>query len=148
MRIYADAAGTLLRVTADDEQDATYGPPEGYAEVLEVDPDTNPQIVAALTGQLRGVRWQDVRLSGGVLSHKGQPVTVNPPGGAWRAAEERADAQARILAAIDSALGDYEQALSHWDGLTQAQLKAVVKRLVQVQVQLLRYHRREVLDAT
>lgn len=138
MRIYADGAGHLLRVCRTAEEEAHYGVPETYAESLEIDPDTNPHIIRHVD-----VDWNDVRLSGGVLTYNGQPVTVNAPGPAWRAAQEQADARARILAAIDAALDDYDAALAHWDTLTQAQLKAVVKRLVEVQVQLLRYHRRE-----
>jgi len=53
------------------------------------------------------------------------------------------DAKARILAAIDAALADYAAALERWDVLTVTQQKAVLRRLVEVQAQLLRYHRRE-----
>ena len=59
------------------------------------------------------------------------------------AAAEATDAKARILAAIDSALTDYAAALERWDVLTAVQQKAVLRRLVEVQAQLLRYHRRE-----
>lgn len=140
MRVYADAAGRLVRVCRTAEEAAHYGPPAGYAESLEIDPETNPHILRHLD-----VDWNDVRLQGGVLTFKGQPVTVHPPSFAGQACVEAEDARTRILAAIESALADYDMALSHWDTLTQAQLKAVVKRLVQVQYQLLRYHRREVL---
>ncbi|MFA6270879.1 MAG: hypothetical protein WC657_06775 [Candidatus Paceibacterota bacterium] len=57
----------------------------------------------------------------------------------------QADAKARILEAIDGAIADYDAALAVWATLTAAQQKAVLKRLVQVQTQLLRYHRRELL---
>jgi len=145
MILYADAAGALIRVTTDADQDAKFGPPDVYAESLEIDPDTNPQIVAALMGRLPNVLWQDIRLLSGVLSYKGTVTTVNPPGPAWQAQVEAEDAKAHILEAIDGALADYAAVLAHWDALTQAQLKAVVKRNTEVLVQLLRYHRRELL---
>ena len=56
---------------------------------------------------------------------------------------EAGDAKARILAAIDAALADYAAALERWDVLTAAQQKAVLRRLVETQAQLLRYNRRE-----
>lgn len=56
---------------------------------------------------------------------------------------ESADAKARILGAIDAALTDYAAALERWDVLTAVQQKAVLRRLVETQAQLLRYHRRE-----
>ncbi len=58
---------------------------------------------------------------------------------------EDSDARTRILAAIDAALADYDAALAAWDKLTAAQQKAMVKRNVEVLVQLLRYHRRELI---
>ncbi|MCK9357096.1 MAG: hypothetical protein M0R22_08160 [Dehalococcoidia bacterium] len=58
---------------------------------------------------------------------------------------EGTDAKARILEQIDAALAEYAAALAGWDKLTTAQVKVVVKRLVQVQVQILRYHKRELL---
>ena len=143
MFLYAGTTGALLRMNVSDEDLAMFGIPDGCTETLEFDPETNPQIVAALTGQVHGVLWQDIRLSGGVLSHKGTPVTVNPPGPAWLARVDAEDAKARILAAIDAALADYAAALDRWDVLTTVQQKAVLRRLVEVQAQLLRYHRRE-----
>ena len=56
---------------------------------------------------------------------------------------EAGDAKSRLLSAIDVALADYDAALSRWDVLTPVQQKAVLRRLVEVQAQLLRYHRRE-----
>lgn len=56
---------------------------------------------------------------------------------------EGEDAGGRLLALIDAALADYALALSRWDALTAAQLKAVVRRNMEVLVQVLRYHRRE-----
>jgi hypothetical protein len=143
MRIYADGAGHLLRVCRTAEEEAHYGVPETYAESLEIDPDTNPHIIRHVD-----VDWNDVRLSGGVLTYNGQPVTVNAPGAAGQARAEAEDARCRLLAAIGGAMADYDQAITHWDTLTQAQLKAVVRRNVEVLYQLLRYHRREVLDGS
>ena len=140
MRIYADLAGCLLCAQRDGDGIQA---PAVYAESLDIDPATNAEIVAALTGQLHGVLWQDIRLSGGVLSHKGTSVVVNPPGPARLARVDAEDAKARILAAIDAALADYAAALERWDVLTVTQQKAVLRRLVEVQAQLLRYHRRE-----
>jgi len=140
-RLYADGEGRILRCEYDALTAEAVGEPDpltGVAETLDIANDTNERLVAVQD-------WSAFRLVAGVLTYKGQVVPVHPPGPAWRAAQEQADARARILAAIDAALDDYDAALAHWDTLTQAQLKAVVKRLVQVQVQLLRYHRREVL---
>jgi hypothetical protein len=114
--LYADANGVLLRaVLSDAEEERFPDPPNDTAEMLEIDADTNPQIVAALTGHLPEILWQDVRLSGGILSYKGQPVTVAMPSAAY---SERQ--QALTLA----------RALKAYNGLsnpTQAQTVAAVK---------------------
>ena len=138
MLIYADTSGHLVRVLKMDDEIVQYGPPSSYAETLEIDADTNPQLVQRID-----TAWNDVRLVSGVLTYKGTPVTVNPPGPAWLARVDAEDAKTRILAAIDAALADYAAALDRWDVLTAAQQKAVLRRLVETQAQLLRYHRRE-----
>jgi hypothetical protein len=138
--LYADAAGRLVRVVRTEEERAHYGPPPEYAESLEIDPETNPLIIRHVD-----VDWDDVRLSGGALTYHEQPVTVNLPGPAWVARVEAENAKERLLEVIDGALADYDAALAHWDTLTQAQLKAVVKRNAEVLVKVLRYHRRELL---
>jgi hypothetical protein len=140
MLLYADGEGRLLRVLKTAEERARYGAPDGYAESLEMDPDTNPLIARHID-----TAWNDVRLRDGVLTYKGQPVPVNPPGAAWQARAEGEDAKARILEALDATLADYDAALSHWATLTNAQRNAVLERVVRVQVQVLRYHRRELL---
>ena len=138
MFIYADADGCLMRVLKTDDEIAQYGPPGSYAEELEIDADTNPQILQRID-----TAWNDVRLVGGMLTYKGAPIAVNPPGPTWLVQAETIDAKSRILTAIDAALTDYAAALERWDVLTAAQQKAVLRRLVEVQAQLLRYHRRE-----
>ena len=85
------------------------------------------------------------RLSAGVLTREGNLVMLNPPSITWQAQIEATDSKAHILEETNAALTDYEAALIRWDTLTTVQQKAVLRRLVQVQVQLLRYHRRELL---
>lgn len=140
MILYADGEGRLMRLLRTAEDMVEYGAPDHFAESLEIDPEANPLVVRHID-----TAWNDVRLSGGVLTYRGQPVPVNPPGAAWQTRAEAKDARGRLLATIDGALSDYDAALSRWDTLTQVQLKAVVLRNVQVLYQLLRYHRREVL---
>lgn len=140
MWIYAGSDGRLVRVCKTEDEFMRYGPPVAYTESLEVDPDTN-----SLIGSRIDVASNDVRLSGGILSYKGQALTVNPPSAEWVARTDADDAKERILAAIDTALADYANALAAWATLTVPQQKAVLRRLVEVQVQLLRYHRRELL---
>jgi hypothetical protein len=129
MHIYADSEGRLLLVAFSEADEAEVtAPPPGTAQTLALDAQTNPQIVAALSGELPGLVWADVRLSGGMLYHKEQPVPVNSPGAAW--SERRA--------ALELARG-----LKQFNALaspTQAQAVAAIKannRLTLIMARLL-----------
>lgn len=46
------------------------------AEIVEFDEAANPELIHALTG---GVLWQDLAINRGQITHKGEPLTINPP---------------------------------------------------------------------
>jgi len=139
--IYADNVGNILGLWQ-PEGDGTMpdpSPPE-HVEALTFDPYQNLDLLMEIAGEPT-----KFRLLAGVLTRDGNLVVMNPPSAIWQAQIEATDAKIRILEAINTALADYEAALAHWDTLTMAQQKAVLRRLIQVQMQLLRYHRRELL---
>lgn len=87
MKLFADAQGVILAVHPDlSEREPLDEWPEtvdGAVETLVIDPDTNPALVGLIWQH-----WRDARLSGGVLSYHGEPVTVNPPGSVWQTRED------------------------------------------------------------
>lgn len=96
MLIYALADGSLTRVLKTDAEIKQYGPPDEYAEVLELDPATNPLIVRRID-----TSWNDTRLIGGVLTYKGSVIAINPPGDEWLAVERERGSES-VAASIPS----------------------------------------------
>lgn len=89
MKIYANANGNILRVLSNDAEERMFGPPDGYADMVELDEDTNAAVVAELrpdpsrftvaNGKLKkngqnvtlaaqGSRYADVRQTGALLA--------------------------------------------------------------------------------
>lgn len=73
-RLYANEAGELIRVLADSLQEQQWGAPPAWADSLEFDPGTNPNVLPAIAADHNGHR-----LTGGVLYRDGVAVTINPP---------------------------------------------------------------------
>jgi len=116
--------GALIRLLKNAQEEAEYGPPDAYDEMLAFDADTNPQIVAALSGEIPNVRWQDASLVDGVLYYNDEPVTVNPPGQAYEDREYLRDWWAALNNALDNvgaAITQTEQAETNWPTLTSQQ---------------------------
>lgn len=138
MRLYADGDGRLIRAVKTDEEMAQYGAPDKAVYTLEVDAETNPQVMKYVD-----TAWKDVHLQDGALTYYGTPVPINPPSRSFVVRVEAADAADRLVDTIDGVLDAFAVALGHWDTLTIAEVKKLVRRLVEVQIQVLRYHRRE-----
>ena len=79
-KIYADAAGNILRLLDSPELERRYpAAPPGAARELAFDEDTNPDLV-----QGYGREANRYRLTPGGLQRDGSPVAVNPDGPARR----------------------------------------------------------------
>ncbi len=116
MRIYARADGIVIRLLTTPEEEANYpNAPEGTAETLEVDAETNPRLLEINKGADGGVNA--LRLQAGVVYLNGQPLAVNAAGTAY--------GERRQALALAQGLRDYV-ALS---APTQAQTVMAVKAL-------------------
>lgn len=74
-KIYANAAGALLRLLATEEEERQFpDPPPDTASVLDFDEDTNAGVIAGVNAA-----WDAHTLLGGVLRLNGQEVTIAPP---------------------------------------------------------------------
>jgi hypothetical protein len=115
-KIYANAAGALLRMLATEEEERQFpDPPPGAAGVLDFDEDTNAAVIAGVHAA-----WDAHTLLGGVLRLNGQAVTIAPP------SQEYTDRQQ---------LQTYWQNLQTYLGLsnpTNAQTVAAVKTIIRV----------------
>ena len=119
MQIYASATGELIRVLKTEREIAKYGPPPSYAELLEIDPDTNQHIMNHID-----TAWNTTLLIGGVLYYNGNPVTVNPPSEHYQDHTYLQTWWQQLNTALDNtdaALIQAEQAESLWPTLTDRQ---------------------------
>ena len=91
MRIYSLSDGTLLRVLKTLAEEVEIGEPAGFTYELEIDPDTNQEIVSYIDTD-----WNNTLMIAGMVTHLGVELTINPPGQAWiqraRQQQSRADA--------------------------------------------------------
>ena len=119
MQIYAYESGELVRVLKTDAEIAHYGAPAVYAELLELDPDTNQHIVNHID-----TAWNVTQLIDGVLYYNANPVVVNPPGEYYQDNEYLRTWWQQLNTALDNtdaALLQTEQAESLWPTLTAKQ---------------------------
>ena len=119
MQIYAYASGELVRINKTDKEVVAYGPPAVYAELLEIDPDTNQHIVNYID-----TAWNVTQLIGGMLYYNGNPVTVNPPSEYYQDHEYLHTWWQQLNTALDNtdaALLQTEQAEILWPTLTAKQ---------------------------
>jgi hypothetical protein len=72
-KIYADGAGELIRFLQSDDEEAQWGAPPAFAEMLEFDGESNPAVLHGINAD-----WNSHRLQGGVLMRNGLPVTIVP----------------------------------------------------------------------
>ena len=121
-KIYANTTGELIRVLKTDEEIIQYGAPTVYAELLEIDPDTNQHIVNYIDTD-----WNNTQLVDGTLYYNGNPVVVNPPGEYYQDHEYLQTWWQQLnttLDNIDTALLQTEQAESLWPTLTPQEKQA------------------------
>lgn len=59
------------------------------AEIVEFDEETNADLIAALCGRIPGVLWQDHAIERGQITHKGEPIAINPPASVKPTTDER-----------------------------------------------------------
>ena len=87
MKLYAENT-ELVRLLKTDEDEAAFGEPSQFDDLLEFDGETNPDAVHGLDTD-----WNAHTLSGGVLRRDGQPVTINAPGESYLARKQAAKVQ-------------------------------------------------------
>ncbi len=107
MKIFADGSGNLICVL---RREAPWPEPAAFAEMVEFDEETNGHIVQAIDSS-----WQNSRLSGGVFSHTGVVMAVNPPGPVWLDRLDEADAKTSF------------RSLPNWATYTSAQAESAIK---------------------
>lgn len=121
MRLYADAAGGILRAQTGVEPGAqnvmVFPPLDGVASTLDLDDETNGALAADLTANAA-----PYRLSGGVLSKAGAPITIAAPS---RSILDREYVQAQA-GAVDNAI----QLLAGGGALTNAQRDQAILTLL------------------
>ena len=88
MKIYSRFDGYILRVLKTKAQELQYGAPSSYDYMLELDPETNQQIVQYIDTDFNNTTMID-----GVVYYLGSPVTVNPPGDTWNQALRQNNAE-------------------------------------------------------
>jgi len=93
MKLYADETGGLIRVLKTAQEEAQYGSPELYTSMLENDPATNPLVLHYVSTD-----WNNTKLLDGVLTYKGNPVKINPPGAVWLAAIKEQESEGKAAA--------------------------------------------------
>ena len=91
MKIYSRFDGYILRVLKTKAQEAQHGAPSSYGYMLELDPETNQEIV-----QYIDTDFNNTTVINGIVYYQENPVTINPPGDAWEQAlvQDGAEAQA------------------------------------------------------
>jgi hypothetical protein len=115
MKLYANAAGELIRFLQDDDEERRYpDPPAGAAGVLEFDPASNPGIREAIQQD-----WNGHLLLGGQLTRNGVQVQINPPTASFT--------DRRRVASMGQDLKAYLAASSPTGAQTVAALKILIR---------------------
>ena len=118
-KIYANAIGEIVKYLKTEDDEATIGIPDVFASMLEFDLEVNSSVGGNLDSD-----WNNHSMFGDILTHNGQPVTVNPPGEYYQDHEYLRTWWQQLNTALDNtnaALFQTEQAESLWPTLTAKQ---------------------------
>ena len=134
-RVWYDAAGAILRLAANDAEEAEFAarsPLAGAAGSLAFDEATNATLVADL-----GADWNAYACPAGVLKKGGVNVTINADG----AAKAEIDDLLSQAAGAISANNTYIALASPTNAQTAAQVKALSQQINRVIRRLVRLNR-------
>lgn len=118
--LYANSAGSLLRLLKTEEEESIYGAPSGTVFSLSFDESANTALLAALDQD-----WNSHTMPSGTLQRNGSPVSISSAGSRFTARQQLVEAKNTILG---NAAG-----LSTYRGLaspTNAQSIAAIKALI------------------
>lgn len=111
--------GAIWRLVRTDEEEAQFGPPEQFDDVLEFDPDTNAELLNGLD-----VDWNAHRVENGILYRNNSPVVINSPGTVYL---DKQIAQAfwndlgNGIDWLEARQTEWQNQSDAWDGLTDTQ---------------------------
>jgi hypothetical protein len=116
-KIYGDADGNIIRLLQTDDEEKIFGAPAtAYTAVVELDADTNADVIKALLTD-----WNSHSMPGGVLTRNGQAVTI--------AADNTIVTDRRAMATLRSGLVDYYKLASPTNAQNVAAIKAIIRLL-------------------
>jgi hypothetical protein len=121
-KVYADAAGVLLRISADEFQESVHGgAPPGTVTTLAFDEDTNNALIRDVIES-----FSAYRVIGGALQKNGVPAAIAGPGSHY-AARQQLQAAKQTIANNAVGLQTYHDAAT----VTNAQTVLAVKSLIE-----------------
>ncbi|MBN1250092.1 MAG: hypothetical protein JXC32_20675 [Anaerolineae bacterium] len=112
MRFYANASGAVIRILRTEADEQNIGAPTEYAEELAVDERTNEHIALLVRNDSEAA----FNLNGGVLTWRGNTISVNPPSRVFEDREYLREFGARM----DTAIPWFEAEYASWSSLDNA----------------------------